>query len=132
MQRKYRFILAGLTVVVVYELFLILLYLYRDVEINGYMARLSQENEKLSVQIDTSKATLGSIRTNAYADRVAKTSQNKKNPKEEVIFLVSKDEFDTYRHPSTLDDVVRNTRTPSPTAGMTNPEKWAYYLFDIN
>lgn len=62
-------------------------------------------------------------------DRVAKETQSLKNPGEEAFLFLSEEEYQAHREYDTIRDIVTPVTEPSPTAGMSNEEKWRYYLF---
>ena len=128
MKQRYQYILALLIVVIVYEVYLIVLYNYKDFQINSYISRLEDENTKISKTIDRKKENLALVRTNAFLDRMAKSSQNKKNPGEEAVFLVAENDVKDYKRidPETI--ITETPKAVKKTAGMSNIEKWAYYI----
>ncbi|HPV63587.1 MAG TPA: hypothetical protein PLY22_06570, partial [Fervidobacterium sp.] len=82
---------------VVYLIYLIVLYKYRDFQVHSYIESLLAENQRLEFTIREKKDYLAHINTNAFLDKIAKTSQNRKNTGEQVVFLVSKDDVETYK-----------------------------------
>jgi hypothetical protein len=80
MQERFRYILALLICVIVYETYLVVYYKYQDFQVNSYITQLEQENTNTLVLIQEKKRYLASVQTNAYIDRMMKTSQNRKNP----------------------------------------------------
>lgn len=62
-------------------------------------------------------------------DRVAKETQSLRNPGEEAFLFLSEEEYQAHREYDTIRDIVTPVTVPSPTAGMSNEEKWHYYLF---
>ena len=95
------------------------------------MEALETENSRISDRIDLKKDYYASVQTNAYIDRVMKSSQNRKNPGESAIFLVDEKEVADYKKLET-DTVISERKTPSKTFGMTNREKWGFYLFGVD
>lgn len=128
MKPRYQYVLALLILIAVYEMYLIVWYKYRDFQINAYIGVLSVENEKIEANIERKKNYLAYVKTNAYLDRVAKASQNRKNPGEEAIFLVDAEDVKNYAKIDVERAIVSEPKKMSPTIGMSNREKWAYYL----
>jgi len=56
------------------------LYKYKDFQINSYLSYIIAENGKIEESIEQKKERLAYVKTNAFLDKIAKTSQNKKNP----------------------------------------------------
>lgn len=90
------------------------------------------ENSKVEANIERKKRYLAYVKTNAYLDRVAKASQNRKNPGEEAVFLVDAEEVKNYSKIDVERNIVGENRKSSPTVGMSNREKWMYYVFKVD
>jgi hypothetical protein len=134
MKKRYQYILCILLILIVYEIYLVVLYKYKDFQINSYLSYIIKENSQVENSIDKKKERLAYVQTNAFLDKIAKTSQNKKNPGEEVIVLVTNEEIEEYKRIDTNKQMTGNTsrKEASRTTGMTNPEKWIYYIFHID
>lgn len=115
MRIKSQYILFTLILVVVYLIYLIVLYKYRDFQVHSYIDSLLGENAKLEQTIEEKKDYLAHINTNAFLDKVAKTSQNRKNPGEEVVFLVSKDDVEAYKKIDVERQMIGTEKVVSPT-----------------
>lgn len=132
MKPRYQYALALLILIAVYEMYLIVWYKYRDFQINAYIGVLNVENSKVETNIERKKRYLSYVKTNAYLDRVAKASQNRKNPGEEAVFLVDSDDVKNYAKIDVDRAIIGDNRKPSPTIGMSNREKWFYYVFKVD
>lgn len=132
MKLRYQYILAILILVVVYEIYLIALYKYRDFQINSYIGALETENTKIEANIEAKKEYLAYVKTPAYLDRAAKSSQSRKNPGEEAVFLVDENDVKDYRKIDVNQAIIRGGQKMSKTVGMSNREKWFYYVFRID
>ena len=80
MKKRYQYILFCLILLIVYEVYLVVLYKYKDFQINSYLSDILTENETIEQSIEEKKEHLAYVKTNAFLDKIAKTSQNKKNP----------------------------------------------------
>ncbi len=130
MKKRYQYILFFLLVLIVYEVYLVVLYKYKDFQINSYLSYIVTENGKIEESIEQKKERLAYVKTNAFLDKIAKTSQNKKNPGEEVVVLVTDEEVEEYKRIDTSKQMILWSRQEvSKTLGMTNQEKWIYYIF---
>lgn len=92
---------------------------------DAFIGSIERTNESVKSE-NANKLFLASyIRTKAYATQVAKATQNKKLPGEEVINIVTEEEIHGNAEVDTH-DVILQTREKSndPTRNMTNPEKW--------
>lgn len=130
MKKRYQYILFVLLVLIVYEIYLVVLYKYKDFQINSYLSYITADNGKIEGSIEKKKEHLAYVKTNAFLDKIAKTSQNRKNPGEEVIVLVTDEEVEEYKRIDTNKQMIGGIRQEaSKTIGMTNGEKWVYYIF---
>lgn len=128
MHLRYRYILFAMLLAIVYEIYLIGLYKYRDFRINSYIDALNVENGKTTDAIARKKEYLAYVKTNAYLDRAAKSSQNRQNPGEEAVFFVDENAMKEYARIDVNKVIVPSVRKEaSKTAGMSNQEKWLYY-----
>ena len=130
MQSRFQFVLAALLIIIMYEVYLVVYYKYQDYQVNSYITTLETQNRAYYDAIQVKKRYLASVQTNAYVDRMMKTSQNRKNPGEEVLFLVDEKSVADY-HAINTKDIITERKVRSETAGMSTREKWAYYLFGI-
>jgi hypothetical protein len=80
MKKRYQYILFILLVLIVYEVYLVVLYKYKDFQINSYLSYITTDNGRIEESIEKKKEHLAYVKTNAFLDKIAKTSQNKKNP----------------------------------------------------
>jgi len=133
MKKRYQYILFCLLILIVYEVYLVVLYKYKDFQINSYLSYIIAENGKIEESIEQKKERLAYVKTNAFLDKIAKTSQNKKNPWEEVVVLVTDQEVEEYKRIDTNKQMIGGAKQEvSKTLGMTNSEKWIYYIFHID
>lgn len=106
MKKRYQYILFFLLVLIVYEVYLVVLYKYKDFQINSYLSYIVTENGKIEESIEQKKERLAYVKTNAFLDKIAKTSQNKKNPGEEVVVLVTDEEVEEYKRIDTSKQMI--------------------------
>lgn len=133
MKKRYQYILFCLLILIIYEVYLIVLYKYKDFQINSYLSYITSDNGKIEESIEQKKDRLAYVKTNAFLDQVAKTSQNKKNPGEDVVVFVSNEEVEEYKRIDTNKQMIGGVKQEaSQTLGMTNQEKWIYYIFHID
>jgi hypothetical protein len=130
MPSRFQYILAVLILVIVYEVYLVVYYKYQDFQVNTYMENIEKENFRLYERIELHKDYLATIQTHAYIDRIMKSSQNRKNPGEEAIFLVDQKEVSDYVALDTA-KIIADRPQSSVTSGMNNRQKWAYHLFGL-
>lgn len=89
MRTHFLYILIGLVFFILYEIYLIGFYKYQDFQINSYVATLESSNTLIERRNREKDLLNTYIRTRAYQSLVAKATQNKKLPGEEVINIVN-------------------------------------------
>ncbi len=129
MRTQFIYILIVLVIVILYEFYLIGFYKYQDFQTNAYIESLGWVNTDITVR-NTRKEELNSyIRTKAYQTFVAKATQNKKLPGEEVINIVSESDIRWNENIDVNEMIFQIQKSEeSPTKNMTNPEKWIYII----
>ncbi len=130
MNKQSRTILWILIIIIVYEVYLVVYYKYQDYRVNTYMESLQIENENTKLRVERKKEYYTSVQTNAYTDRIMKSAQNRKNPWEDVIFLVDEKDVSLYKKLDSDEIIANNFSNPPPTYRMSNPQKWNYYFLE--
>ncbi len=133
MRTQFIYILIALIGVILYEFYLIGFYKYQDFQTNAYIESLNRVNSDITVR-NTWKEDLNSyIRTKAYQTFVAKATQNKKLPWEEVINIINESDIAWNENIDVNEMIFQSKRfEESPTKNMTNQEKWWYILSHAN
>lgn len=132
MRKHYQYILVFLSIILVYELYLIFSFKYIDIQKDLVIENVETDITKSKWSIEEKKNYLSYINTTAYKDKVAKSSQNKKNPWEEVVFIVTKEEAEQYKKIDVKSQIYADKDVKSPTYWMSNWQKWYYYIFKID
>jgi hypothetical protein len=96
------------------------------------VSSLENINSKIAERNEKKQELTLYIRTNAYQSYVAKATQNKKLPSEEVTNIVDESSIKANENID-VNQVILQTQKEeaSPTANMTNPEKWWYIFSNI-
>lgn len=132
MRTHFVYILIALVFFILYELYLIGFYKYQDFQINNYVTSLETKNNSIEKRNHEKDLLNTYIRTKAYQSLVAKATQNKKLPGEEVINIVEQSDVEG-NAPIDVRQVIYDVKkeNDSPTKNMTNPEKWWYMLSNL-
>ena len=80
MRKRYQYILFILIIVIIYELYLIFSFKYIDIQKDSVISMTQNEIASQKSILDEKKKYFDYINSAAYKDKVAKSSQNKKNP----------------------------------------------------
>lgn len=132
MRKQYQYILVWLSLLIVYMLYLIFTYKYSDIQKDYQITQTNKEILEKKGSLVEKESYFAYINTNAYKDKIAKNSQNKKNPWEEVVYIVTKDDIDQYKKIEIQDQIYSEKVPIKPTYWMTNLQKWIYYIFNVD
>ena len=132
MRKKYQYILFTLIIIIVYELYLIFSFKYIDIQKDSIIVLTQKEIEQRQKDLAQKKKYFDYVNSQAYKDKVIKTSQNKKNPWEEVVFVVTKEDADLYKKIDVDKQIYQQNEAKSPTYNMSNRQKWIYYIFKVD
>jgi hypothetical protein len=132
MNAKFRYILVALIVILIYEVYIVIRNEYNQYQTNNYVSSLEKINKEIEARNEYKRSLTLYVRTPAYQSYVAKATQNKKLPGEEVTNIISED---TLTQNTTMDvnSVISTVKAEarSPTRNMKNPEKWHYILENL-
>jgi len=80
MRKNFQYILFFLSLLIVYELYLIISFKYIDIQKDLMITNIQNEIITRKDILQNKKDYFAYINTNAYKDKIAKSSQNRKNP----------------------------------------------------
>lgn len=131
MYNRFHIILGLFIFFIIYLVYQIIVFKVDQFRTDSFTDTIVAKNKELDHRIALKENTEKYISTNAYRTQVAKATQNKNMPGEEIINVISEEDMkrsievkpeETYAEAS-------KTATLDPTAKMSNPEKWQY-LFE--
>lgn len=126
MKKEYLFLV--LIVVILYLIYLIIDYKYKEYKINTHIEYIEKSNEKMKQLISENKDILEYINTKAYKNKVLKEEQSMKNKWESVIFITNEDNYNKFSK-NEISDIQSIKETKQIQDGMEIYEKWIYFLF---
>ncbi|EKE27318.1 MAG: hypothetical protein ACD_3C00225G0021 [uncultured bacterium (gcode 4)] len=129
MRKHFQYILVWLSLIILYILYLIFSFKYIDIQKDLTINGIEHDIWKRKITIESKKDYLSYINTLAYKDKTAKSSQNKKNPWEDVVFIVTKDELEQYKKLDVQAQMNTKRDVKWPTYWMSNWQKWFYHIF---
>ena len=97
-------------IIMLYIIYLIISYKYNEYKINTHINNIILLNESLRNKIINTRETIEYKTSKAYIDKILKQEQNKKNPRELVLFITPEKQFNKY----TSDNDLINTQEQSP------------------
>jgi hypothetical protein len=126
---RFHYILIGLITVVVYLIYLIGYYKVQEYETDSFTNTLKTQSDNVARRNEEKEFLASLIHTPAYETLVAKSTQNKKLPGEEVINIVTEEEINGNADIDTravIGDTIKAKN--DPTRDMSNPEKWLWVV----
>lgn len=127
MKKEYLFL--TFIFIILYLLYLILDYKYKEYKINNHIEYIQENNNKMSSEITKDKETLEYINTKAYKNKILKEEQSMRNKGETVIFITNEDKYNKFSKDETEEvKVIQENKKIQD--GMTIYEKWMFFLFD--
>lgn len=130
MYNRFHIILGAFIFLIIYLLYQIIVFKIDQFRTDSFTENIITKNNELNNRIDLKESTEKYVSTNAYRTQVAKATQNKNMPWEEIINVISEEDMKRSIEVNTqevLTEASRNTPV-DPTLKMSNPEKW-HYLF---
>jgi len=126
MKKEYLFLV--LIIAILYLIYLIIDYKYKEYKINTHIEYIEKGNEKMKQLISENKDILEYISTKAYKNKVLKEEQSMKNKWESVIFITNEDNYNKFSK-NEISDIQPIKETKKIQDGMEIYEKWIYFLF---
>lgn len=132
MASHFRYILVGLIFFLIYEVYLIGYYEFQQYQTNNYVDSLESINRKIADRNEYKQELTAYIRTPAYQSFVAKATQNKKLPWEEVTNIVDEANLKANENID-VNEIISTVQKEeaSPTKNLSNPEKWKYIFLNM-
>lgn len=129
MKKQYIFFI--LIVIMIYLMYLIISYKYKEYIINSNIDSLSTTNKIISQSIQDDKDTLAYLNTESYRNKVLKKEQWLKNKWENVIYITSESQYKKFiKTDEKIEDDSNNADdNKNIYDNMTNFEKWIYFIF---
>lgn len=131
---KKQYIFLALILIILYSLYLIWSFKYKEYKINSHIEYISMLNVEISEKIEEANNIIEYKSSNAYKNKILKEQQWFKNKWELVTYLTSEQVYNTY----TSD--IKDTITEMAIEGIENEnqeikemtvyEKWIYLLFN--
>jgi hypothetical protein len=104
-------------------------YTIQQVQTSSYMATIYSSNERTLVRNKEKEFLALYIQTRAYQTQIAKATQNKKLPKEEVINIIAPGAIEGNRDRESASVIQAAQQSEdNPTKNMNTPEKWWYLI----
>lgn len=128
---KKQYVFLWIIVVILYLLYLIITYKYKEYQINNSMELTSEQNNNLSREIEEKKLLLEYKSTNAYKNKTLKEEKWLKNKDEIVVYITNETNYEKYADSNEDVDQVKQSKEAQKNIydSMTIFEKWIYFLF---
>lgn len=130
MYNRSHILLACLSFFIIYLFYKIVFFKIEEFKIRNFSATIENRNAEVKNRIAKKEELEKYISTNAYRTQIAKATQNKNLPGEQIINVISQEDVDGNANKETqevLANIAENSEN-NPTINMTNPERW-HYIF---
>jgi len=129
MKKQYIFFI--LIVIMIYLMYLIISYKYKEYIINSNIEYLNISNKIISNSIKENKETLAYLNTESYRNKILKKEQWLKNKWENVIYITSESQYKKFikTEEEIINDENQEEENKNIYDNMTNFEKWIYFIF---
>lgn len=120
--------------IIVYLLYLIIDYKYREFQISRYREHISTINMSYSKKIQEAELLLKTKTSKAYKNKILKTEQAMKSPGEVMIQLISEEKYNTYTQTWSETTEIQTQETlglfdeKSLIQSMTIYQRWVYLI----
>lgn len=116
---------------ILYILYSIINYKYREYKINNNIKNIEKLNKEIKKQIEIWKEIIEYKKSTAYKNKILKQDHKYKNKWEKVIYLATEDKYNKYTQKEKKEHTIdlNTDKDNDITNNMTNYQKWIYYLF---
>ncbi len=131
MYSRFHYILIFLICVILYLVYLISYYKFTEFQVDNYEKSVIAKNNEIEYRNQQKELIEEYIHTNAYKTQVAKATQNKRLPGEEVINVIRQEDVDGNKDMD-LSTILANIKEQKedPTRNLSNIEKWQYLFIN--
>ncbi|MDQ7008794.1 MAG: hypothetical protein Q9M94_00705 [Candidatus Gracilibacteria bacterium] len=130
--QKRQYIFLGLMIILFYLSLKIIHFEYKKYTISGYIKQQEYIINDVANYLEKSNDTLKYINTPAFKNKILKGENGKKMKGEEVIILTSETIYNKFSGRNIIENTIikENKVKVNMTSGMTNFEKWIYFLLN--
>ncbi len=132
--QKRQYIFLWLVFILLYLSFNIFQFEYRKYTISSYIKEQSNVIKNIKEYLEETTITLRYVNTKAFKNKILKSDEWMKMKGEEVIILTSEKIYNKFAWKQIIQNVEMNKekKEHNITSGMTNFEKWVYFLLNKN
>lgn len=125
---KKQYIFLAFIFIIIYLLFLIVSYKYKEYNTNYYIKSRENENNLIIETINKNKKLLEYYSTNAYKNKILKEEHWFINQWEIAIYITTENEFNKFTQENISkeeEDIIKDINIYD---NMTLKEKWIYFI----
>ncbi|MDP5039167.1 MAG: hypothetical protein NWP80_01860 [Candidatus Gracilibacteria bacterium] len=125
---KKQYIFLAFIFIIIYLLFLIVSYKYKEYNTNYYIKSRENENNLIIETINKNKKLLEYYSTNAYKNKILKEEHGFINQGEIAIYITTENEFNKFTQENISkeeEDIIKDINIYD---NMTLKEKWIYFI----
>lgn len=132
--KKKQYIFLIMIIIILYLIFYIVNYKYKEYQINNYIKSKIELNKEIRAKIIVAEDIIEYKKSKAYRNKILKDQQGLKWKWEKVIYLSPEEEYNKYTNTTIESAEEEETDTVKDindiTKTMTIYQKWIYFLFD--
>ncbi len=133
---KKQYIFLTMLIIIVYLLFVIWSYKYKEYKINSHIDEIILLNSAISNSIKDATSNIEYKNTISYKNKLLKQEQWLKSKWEKVVYLTSEKDYEKFTDPDFIkkyekEIVKQENKENNIIEWMTNFQKWIYYIFKI-
>lgn len=130
---KKQYIFLVMIWIILYILFLIINFTYKEYKINSNIEYISKLNEDIKKDIQEAQKIIKYKSSKAYRNKILKEQQSYKNKWENVIYLTSEKKYNKYTKETVKEqiennDIIENSKD-NKIDNMNIFERWQYLIF---
>lgn len=131
MKKQYIFLI--MIWIILYVLYLILSFTYREYKINSHIEYITSINQSIKDKIKEAEKIIDYKSSKSYRNKILKEQQSYKNSGENVIYLTTEKVYNKFAwepEPFTIMNIEEPPQD-SKLDTMSVYEKWMYFIFKI-
>lgn len=128
---KKQYIFLGMIGMILYIIYLIISFSYREYQINSHIEYIADLNSDIKEQITTTQELIEYKWSKAYKNKVLKEHQSMKNKWEQIVYITTEENYKKYTETAALEikEIQLEEEVNSLVNSMSVYQKWIYFLF---
>ncbi|MCH2189204.1 hypothetical protein MK079_05260 [Candidatus Gracilibacteria bacterium] len=128
---KKQYIFVGMIGAILYILYLIASFSYREYQIQSHIEYISDLNNEIRDKIHLAENLIEYKSSKAYKNKILKEHQGMKNKGEKIVHITTEEVYKKYTQtaPLQIEEIELEEEVSSLVYSMSIFQKWIYFLF---